>query len=36
MTASELLSYLRSLDVKLWLEGDRLRYKAVKGVESVN
>jgi len=32
MTASELLSYLRSLDVKLWLEGDRLRYKAAKGV----
>jgi amino acid adenylation domain-containing protein len=29
---SEFFSYLRSLDVKLWIEGDRLRYSAPSGV----
>ncbi len=29
---SEFLSYLRSLDVRLWLEGDRLRFSAPPGV----
>src|SRR5689334_13550350 len=29
---SEFLSYLRSLDVKLWIEGDRLRYSAPLGI----
>ncbi len=29
---SEFLSYLRSLDVKLWIEGDRLRYSAPPGI----
>lgn len=31
MTTAEILSYLRSLDVKLWLDGDRLRYSAPPG-----
>jgi amino acid adenylation domain-containing protein len=31
MKTIELLSYLRSLDVKLWADGDRLRYSAPKG-----
>ena len=30
-TITELLSYLRSLDVKLWIDGDRLRYSAPEG-----
>ena len=30
-TIDELLSTLRRLNVKLWLDGDRLRYKAPKG-----
>src|SRR5436853_56789 len=29
---SEFFSYLRSLDVKLWIEADRLRYSAPSGV----
>ncbi|HEY7617539.1 MAG TPA: condensation domain-containing protein, partial [Terriglobales bacterium] len=32
MTAVELLAHLRSLDVKLWIEGDRLHYSAAKNV----
>jgi amino acid adenylation domain-containing protein len=28
----EFLSYLNSLDIKLWLEGEKLRYQAPKGV----
>ena len=32
MTTVEFLSYLQSLDVKLWLDGDGLRYSAPKGV----
>src|SRR5687768_5249909 len=28
MTAVEFLSYIRSLDIKLWLDGERLRYSA--------
>src|ERR1051326_1727521 len=32
MTTTALLAYLRSLDVKLWAEGDRLRYSTPKGV----
>jgi len=31
VTTIEFLSYLRSLDVKLWADGDRLRYSAPKG-----
>ncbi|WP_208338929.1 non-ribosomal peptide synthetase, partial [Aetokthonos hydrillicola] len=31
ISISELLSYLRSLDVKLWIDGDRLRYSAPEG-----
>ncbi|MCP4659918.1 MAG: amino acid adenylation domain-containing protein [bacterium] len=31
MTATELLSQLRHLDVRLWLDGDRLRFSAPKG-----
>ncbi|MCP4104685.1 MAG: amino acid adenylation domain-containing protein [Desulfobacteraceae bacterium] len=31
-TIHELLSYLQSLNVKLWAVGDRLRYKAPRGV----
>jgi amino acid adenylation domain-containing protein/non-ribosomal peptide synthase protein (TIGR01720 family) len=30
-TIEEFLSYLRSLDVKLWADGDRLRYSAPEG-----
>jgi amino acid adenylation domain-containing protein len=30
-TIEKFLSYLRSLDVKLWADGDRLRYSAPKG-----
>ena len=29
-TLDELLSELRQRDVKLWLEGERLRYRAAK------
>src|ERR1041384_8017300 len=29
---SDFFSYLRSLDVKVWIEGDRLRYSAPSGV----
>ena len=36
MTSSEFLSYLRSLDFKLWLEGDNLRYSAPTGVLTPN
>ncbi len=32
MKAVELLSQLRSLDIRLWVEGDRLRYSAPDGV----
>jgi hypothetical protein len=32
MTTAALLAYLQSLDVKLWAEDDRLRYRAPKGV----
>src|SRR5687768_4426386 len=32
MTTVELLTRFRSLDVKLWIEGDQLRYSAPKGV----
>jgi non-ribosomal peptide synthetase component F len=32
MTIPELLSHLRGLDVKLWVEGDRLRFSAPDGV----
>lgn len=35
MRADELLSYLRSLDVKLWVEGDQLAYRAPEGVLSL-
>ena len=31
MTTIELLSHLRSLGVKVWVDGDRLRYSAPKG-----
>jgi hypothetical protein len=31
-TVNELLSHLRSLDIKLWAEGQRLRYNAPQGV----
>jgi aspartate racemase len=31
-TIEELLSHLRSLNIKLWLEGESLRYSAPKGV----
>jgi amino acid adenylation domain-containing protein len=31
MKTPELLSYLRNLDVKLWSDGDRLRYNAPRG-----
>jgi amino acid adenylation domain-containing protein len=34
MTAAELLSHLRSLGVKLWLEDGRVRYRAAAGVLS--
>jgi amino acid adenylation domain-containing protein/FkbM family methyltransferase len=34
MTAAELLSHLRSLGVKLWLEDGRVRYRAAGGVLS--
>jgi len=34
MMVAELLSQLRRLDVKLWLDGDRLRYSAPKGALS--
>ena len=30
-TIEEILSYFRSLDIKLWADGDRLRYSAPKG-----
>jgi amino acid adenylation domain-containing protein len=30
-TTEEFLSYLDSLDIKLWVEGDRLRYRTPKG-----
>jgi amino acid adenylation domain-containing protein len=32
MTTSEYISYLHSLDIKLWYEGDNLRLNAPKGV----
>src|SRR5437660_4112419 len=32
MTTLELLSHLRSRNVKLWVEGQRLRYSAARGV----
>src|SRR5947209_19536805 len=32
MTITEFVSYMRSLDVKLWSENDRLRYSAPPGV----
>ncbi|MCI0419792.1 MAG: condensation domain-containing protein [Acidobacteria bacterium] len=32
MITTELLSHLRGLDVKLWVEGDKLRYSAPDGV----
>ena len=32
MTTTALLAYLQSLDVKLWAEDERLRYRAPKGV----
>src|SRR5712664_1391025 len=32
MTTVELLFLLRSKNVRLWLEGDRLRYSAAKGI----
>src|SRR5262245_43914246 len=31
MTTIELLSYLRSREIRLWLEGEQLRYSAPKG-----
>ncbi|HEY0604518.1 MAG TPA: amino acid adenylation domain-containing protein, partial [Herpetosiphonaceae bacterium] len=31
MTIAELLSYLRSREITLWVDGDRLRYNAPKG-----
>ncbi len=34
MTPAELVSHLQGLDVKLWLDGDRLRYSAPRGVMS--
>ena len=33
-TAAELLATLRQKDVKLWLDGDKLRYRAAKGTLS--
>jgi Condensation domain/TubC N-terminal docking domain len=32
MTPTELLAYLHDCDIQLWIEGDRLRFKAPKGV----
>ena len=32
MTTPEFISHLRDLDIKLWADGDRLRYGAAKGV----
>src|SRR5438093_74778 len=32
MTSSEFFAYLRSLDVQLWMDGDRLRCSAPRGV----
>jgi aspartate racemase len=32
MTTRELLSYLRSVGVRLWADGDRLRYSAPQGI----
>jgi hypothetical protein len=32
MTTDRFLSYLRSLDIRLWSDGDRLRYSAPNGV----
>ncbi|HSE18766.1 MAG TPA: amino acid adenylation domain-containing protein [Pyrinomonadaceae bacterium] len=32
MTTVELLTKVRSLDVKVWIEGEQLRYRAAKGV----
>ena len=32
MTTIELLTRFRSLDVKVWIEGEQLRYRAAKGV----
>ncbi len=31
MTTSELMSHLQNLDIKLWTDGDRLRYSAPEG-----
>ncbi len=31
MTTQELLTHIRQLDIKLWLEGERLRYSAPEG-----
>ncbi len=32
MKTVEFLAYLNSLDIKLWLEGEKLRFQAPKGV----
>ncbi|MEH2335607.1 hypothetical protein [Nostoc sp.] len=32
MTIIEFVSYLNSLGIKIWLEGDQLNYRAPKGV----
>ena len=32
MTAPELLAYLRGHEVALWVDGDRLRYRAPAGM----
>jgi len=32
MTTQEFLAYLRSLDIKIWREGDQMRVNAPKGV----
>src|SRR5919205_282196 len=34
MTTLELLSYLRSREIRIWLEGEQLRYSAPKGALS--
>ena len=34
MTAAELLAHLKSLEIRVWLEGDQLRISTPKGVMS--
>lgn len=32
MKVGDFLAYLKGLDIKLWLEGEKLRFQAPKGV----